>query len=170
MNELRGFPETEIVGIADEIRGLCAVITKIARADLQIRLESYGSGISAIEHGVLRHLSRGNSSMAEISRVMGIAPSTLVYVVDGLTKKKLVRRRKDPKDRRREPLSMEKKGADLFAQIPKMDANSVLVQSLRRMSEARRKQLVDLLSQFAGGLSDTALVRRHSDNQERSKL
>jgi DNA-binding MarR family transcriptional regulator len=57
--------------------------------------------------------------MAEISRLMGIAPSTLVYVVDGLTKKKLVKRGKDPKDRRREPLMLEKKGAELFAKFPK---------------------------------------------------
>ena len=47
--------------------------------------------------------------MAEISRLMGVAPSTLVYVVDGLTKKKLVKRGKDPKDRRRGAAANSKK-------------------------------------------------------------
>lgn len=156
----------EIVSIADEIRGLCAVITKIARADLQSRLESYDSGISAIEHGVLRHLSHSVSSMAEISRLMGVAPSTLVYVVDGLVKKKLVRRGKDPKDRRREPLLLEKKGADLFARIPKMDAKSLLVKSLQRMKESQRRDLVMLLNEFAEGLPGTGRQHPLSDSSE----
>jgi DNA-binding MarR family transcriptional regulator len=154
----------EIVAMADEIRSLCAVITKIARADLQSRLESYDSGISAIEHGVLRHLSHGVSSMAEISRLMGVAPSTLVYVVDGLVKKKLVRRGKDPKDRRREPLLLEKKGSDLFARIPKMDANSVLVKSLQRMKESQRRDLVMLLNEFAESLPDAGRLHLRSES------
>jgi DNA-binding MarR family transcriptional regulator len=142
----------ETIVMADKIRFLCSVITKIARADLQTRLEDHDSGISAIEHGVLRHLSRGVASMAEISRLMGVAPSTLVYVVDGLVKKKLVKRGKDPHDRRREPLSLEKKGAALFEQIPKMDASSVLVKRLEGMKETRRRELLALLDEFVQGL------------------
>jgi DNA-binding MarR family transcriptional regulator len=131
---------------------LCSIITKVARADLQSHLDTHGSGISSIEHGILRHLSHGITSMAEISRLMGVAPSTLVYVVDGLVKRKLVRRGKDPKDRRREPLLLEKKGATLFAAIPAMDADSALVQSLAGMKESHRRELVELLGAFAVGL------------------
>ncbi|HEX4809203.1 MAG TPA: MarR family transcriptional regulator [Bryobacteraceae bacterium] len=158
----------EIVSMADEIRGWCAVITKIARADLQFRLDTYDAGISAIEHGVLRHLSRGVSSMADISQLMGIAPSTLVYVVDGLVKKRLVKRRKDPKDRRREPLTLEKKGADLFDKIPKMDPNSVLVKSLERMTESQRRQLVELLNQFVAGLPGSERLRMLPESDQGS--
>lgn len=140
---------SETVAIAEQIRALCSVITKVARADLESHLKQHNSGITAIEHGVLRHLSRGVTSMAEISRLMGVAPSTLVYVVDGLTKRKLVKRGADPKDRRREPLMLEKKGAELFAKTPKMDASSVLVQSLERMSASRRNELLALLKEFA---------------------
>lgn len=140
---------SETVAIAEQIRALCSVITKVARADLESHLKQHHSGITAIEHGVLRHLSRGVTSMAEISRLMGVAPSTLVYVVDGLTQRKLVRRGTDPKDRRREPLMLEKKGAELFAKTPKMDASSVLVQSLERMPASRRNELLALLKEFA---------------------
>jgi DNA-binding MarR family transcriptional regulator len=142
----------ETIAMADKIRLLCSVITKIARADLQTRLENHDSAIGAIEHGVLRHLSRGVDSMAEISRLMGVAPSTLVYVVDGLVKKKLVKRGRDPNDRRREPLSLEKKGTALFNQIPKMDASSVLVKRLEGMKETRRCDLLALLDEFVMGL------------------
>ena len=150
--------------MANQIRALCSVITKIARADLQSRLESHDSGISAIEHGVLRHLSRGITSMAESRRLMGVAPSTLVYVVDGLKEKKLVRRGKDPKDRRREPLLLEKKAADLFARIPKMDASSVLVKSLESMKESRRHELVALLNEFVEGLPGSKRMYLRSES------
>ncbi len=145
----------DLVAMADQIRALCSVITKIARADLEARLRAKDFGISAIEHGVLRHLSHGVTSMAEISRLMGVAPSTLVYVVDGLAKKKLVKRGKDPKDRRREPLLLEKKGADLFSRFPKMDASSVLVRSLESMTEPRRREFLDVLNEFVRGLTDS---------------
>lgn len=142
----------ETVEAAKQIRLLCSVITKTARADLQARLDRNGSGISAIEHGVLRHLFDGVTSMAVISRRMGVAPSTLVYVVDGLAKRKLVRRDKDPKDRRREPLSLEKKGATLFGAIPEIDATSVLVRGLESIKTTERRELLRLLSEFAAGM------------------
>lgn len=140
--------QSETVAMAEQIRALCSVITKVARTDLESHLRQHGSGITAIEHGVLRHLSRGVTSMAEMSRLMGVAPSTLVYVVDALTKKKLVKRSKDPKDRRREPLQLEKKGAELFANSPKMDASSTLVKSLESMPTSRRRELLILLNEF----------------------
>lgn len=151
------------IRMADQLRALCSVVTKIARADLEARLQDHDSGISAIEHGVLRHLSHGVTSMAEISRLMGVAPSTLVYVVDGLTRKKLVKRGKDPKDRRREPLRLEKKGAELFARFPKMDASSILVMSLERMTESRRHDLLALLHELVEDL--TGSERHYLDTE-----
>lgn len=139
--------------MADQIRALCSVITKIARTDLESLLKDHDAGISAIEHGVLRHLSHGVGSMAEISKLMGVAPSTLVYVVDGLTKKRLVKRGRDPKDRRREPLLLEKRGAELFARSTKMDASSRLVRSLARMTESQRNELLALLHELVKGLT-----------------
>ena len=91
--------------------------------------------------------------MAEISRLMGVAPSTLVYVVDGLTKKKLVKRGRDLKDRRREPLLLEKRGAELFTKLPKLDAGSTLVRSLESMPVSRRRELLVLLNELLKGLT-----------------
>jgi len=143
-------PET--VAMAEQIRALCSVITKVARTDLESHLKEHDSGMTAIEHGVLRHLSRGVTSMAEMSRLMGVAASTLVYVVDGLTRKKLVRRGTDPGDRRRQPLLLEKKGARLFAHSPGMGAGSTLVRSLESMPAERRRELLSLLNEFARAL------------------
>ena len=159
-----GLPET--VAMAEQIRALCSVITKVARADLESHLKQHDSGITAIEHGVLRHLSRGVTSMAEISRLMGVAPSTLVYVVDGLTKKKLVKRGKDPNDRRREPLLLEKKGAELFANSPKLDASSSLVKCLESMSASRRRELLVLLNELVKELTGSERLYLDAESEE----
>ena len=145
--------QAETIAMAEQIWAVCSVITKVARTDLESHLKHHDSGISAIEHGVLRHLSRGVTSMAEISRLMGVAPSTLVYVVDGLTERKLVKRGRDPEDRRRGPLLLEKKGAELFAKTPKMDARSVLVRSLESMPASRRRELLVLLNELVKELT-----------------
>ena len=157
-----------IVDMASRIRAQCSIITKVARADLETRLKDHDSGITAIEHGLLRHLACGVTSMAEISRLMGVAPSTLVYVVDALVKKKLISRGKDPRDRRREPLVLEKKGAGLFAGIPTMESSSVLVKSLESMPEPRRRELLLLLNEFAAGLpgADCLYLRTESGEAE----
>jgi DNA-binding MarR family transcriptional regulator len=145
---INGSEQDTAVAMAEQIWAVCSVITKVARTDLESRLKHHDSGFSAIEHGVLRHLSRGVTSMAEMSRLMGVAPSTLVYVVDGLTKRKLVKRSRDPKDRRREPLLLEKRGAELFAKTPRMDASSVLVRGLESMPASRRRELLALLNEL----------------------
>jgi DNA-binding MarR family transcriptional regulator len=154
------------IAMADRLMALCSIITKVARADLESRLKQHDSGITAIEHGVLRHLSHGVTSMAEMSRLMGVAPSTLVYVVDGLTKKKLVRRGKDPKDRRREPLLLEKKGVELFANSPKMDAGSTLVKSLESMPAYRRRELLALLNELVRELTDSDRLYLNAETAE----
>lgn len=157
---------TDTVAVAEQIWAVCSVITKVARADLESRLKQHDSGFSAIEHGVLRHLSRGITSMAEICRLMGVAPSTLVYVVDGLTKRKLVKRGVDPKDRRREPLLLERKGAELFAKTPKMDSASLLVCSLGRMSAPRRRELMILLNELVNELTGSERLYLGSEPAE----
>lgn len=89
-----------------------------------------------------------------------------MYVVDGLAKKKLVKRGKDPKDRRREPLLLEKKGADLFARFPRMDASSVLVRSLQSMTESRRRDFLELLKEFANGLTSADQLYLRAASEE----
>ena len=159
-----GLPET--VAMAEQIRALCSVITKVARADLESHLKQHDYGITAIEHGVLRHLSHGVTSMAEMSRLMGVAPSTLVYVVDGLTKKKLVKRCKDPMDRRREPLLLEKKGAELFANSPKLGARSSLVKSLESMPVSGRRELLVRLNELVKELTGSERLYLDAESKE----
>jgi DNA-binding MarR family transcriptional regulator len=108
--------------------------------------------------------------MAEISRRMGVAPSTLVYVVDELVKKNLVNRGKDPNDRRREPLLLTKNGADLFTKIPGMEMSSILVKSLQGMKEPRRHDLLNLLNEFVEGLAGSEMLSLRAESREADRL
>ena len=114
--------------------------------------------------------SRGPQNMAGLAEAVGVTPATATRMCDRLVKKKLVKRGKDPKDRRREPLHLEKKGAALFSQIPKMDASSVLVQRLEGMKETRRRELVALLDEFVQDLpgAERRALRPESENAEES--
>jgi DNA-binding MarR family transcriptional regulator len=89
-----------------------------------------------------------------------------VYVVDGLTKKKLVKRGKDPKDRRREPLLLEKKGAELFANSPQMDASSSLVKSLGTIPASRRRELLNLLNELVMELTGSERLYLDAESEE----
>jgi len=146
----------ELEMVANEVRGLCEAITKGARRDQEQLLQRHGAGISAIEHGVLRRLSQGAETLAELSRLMAVTPSTLVYVIDGLVQSGLIVREKDLRDRRRELLSFTAKGRKLLAGIPDMDAESALVKSLKGMTELEREGLKNALRRLAGNLQSAA--------------
>lgn len=146
--------EDELAGMADEVRALCAIMTKVARRDLEKLLDRRDAGIRAIEHGVLRNLQGGGLTLASLSRAMMMTPSSLVPVVDRLEDKSLLRRGKDPKDRRRSPLSLTGEAVELMARIPAMDGDSVLVEALDSMSDERRDQLLASLRLLVGRLTD----------------
>lgn len=149
--QMRRENQHQTVGIANELRGLCAVVTKVARRDHEQLLDRHKTGIYALEHGVLRRLAQ-TQTLAELARLMGATPSTLVYVIDGLARKGLVVREKDKHDRRRQPLSLTAKGRALLSTIPEMDTQSVLVQSLTTMSKSDVAMLRKVLRAFVEGL------------------
>ncbi len=102
--------------------------------------------------------------MAEISRLMAVRPPTLVYVIDGLIAKCLVTRAKDTRDRRRQPLALAVKGKKLLANFSAMDADSILVRSLLRMTAKQRLDLRTLLAQLASGLGESPLANRSPES------
>lgn len=146
--------ETDVVAAASEVRALSAVVTKVARRDLEERLGRGGVGVRAVEHGVLRHLADGDRTLAYLSRVMMLVPSTLVSVIDGLEEKGLLRRGTDPKDRRRSPLTLTGEGEELVARAAEMDGDGALVRALAAMGEERGRELLALMRSFVGHLTD----------------
>ncbi len=142
------------MSLAYELWGLSAVVTKTGRRDLEQRLGRQKADIRAIEHGILRHLQTDKHTLAYLSRAMGVAPSSLVPVLDRLENKGLIRRNKDPKDRRRLPVTLTKEGEELLEQVPAVDDSSVLVSALRSLSKEQQQQLLLLLRSFVSALTN----------------
>jgi DNA-binding MarR family transcriptional regulator len=141
-------PADDLPALAAEIRRCSAIITKIARQDLEEQLARSASGIRALEHGVLRWLSAGACTLSDLSRAMQAPPSTLVLVIDELERKGLVERGRDPRDRRRTPLALTEQGRELLEHLAKLDWQSVLVRSLQALPPEQRLQLHTLLRLF----------------------
>ena len=162
--------------MADAIRGGCAIVTKVARRDHQQLLDRHQAGINALEHGVLRRLAHGAQTLAELSQLMAVTPSTLVYTIDGLARKGLVIRRTDKTDRRREPLALTTNGQHVLAGIPNMDTDSAITHALRCMSQRDRTALLKLMSIFIAGFpaaknwgAEVASLARYQTVRKRPK-
>ncbi len=144
----------ELYTRANEIRILAALVTKMTRRDLQRRLDSWGTGVSELQYGIMRLLSYQEYTISELSCKFMLDPSTLVPAVDALERKKLARRGRDPGDRRRNPLSLTKRGAEFVARVPVMDGQDSLVKSLNAMGDEQCQQLLMLLRELVGRMAE----------------
>jgi DNA-binding MarR family transcriptional regulator len=144
----------EAITTAAHIRLLSFIISKLARQELEQRMEIAGIALKATQYWVLRLLRTHERTLADLSRRLGLDASTLVAVVDSLERKGLIQRVPDLRDRRRTPIKLTSAGSELLDQISQLDSESVLVRSLHHMGDGQGQQLLHLLSQFVMHLSD----------------
>src|SRR5680860_692827 len=130
-------------------RILCSMVAKLAKRDLEVRLEAENAEISGLAYAVLAALRHRQATSAEISRKMMLTPATLVPVVDTLEEQGLVERRQDPDDRRRTPLFVTPAGRSLLERVPLVDDTDSLVVSLENLGEEATHDLLHLLRQLA---------------------
>lgn len=92
-------PPTAATPSLDILRSLRRIMRRVEGASAEL-LEAHG--VTAPQLLCLHALVRaGNLTQIELSREVRLSPSTLVGVIDRLEAKGLVRRRRDPDDRRR---------------------------------------------------------------------
>ena len=97
-----------------------------------------------------------------------VAPATLVPMIDNLESKKLVIRKTDAKDRRKNPIHLTQKGIDIVAKIPLMDEKNKLMRSVDKLGEQKTSKLITLLEEIVTELSgDTKLIEAVSENLEK---
>lgn len=149
---------TDLLSTAQDIRLLASVITKLAKRDLEQRLASYGTALTALQYGVLRTLVEGPRTLSDMSRQFAVEPATLVPVIDALERKGLARRGADPHDRRRSPLSITEHGETILARVPFLDPHDSLVASLNNLGDEKAQQLRNLLHDLALALTENETV------------
>lgn len=98
-------------------------------------------GYNLREYWVLTCLVDGDAaSQATLGEILGIDRSDMVRLVDSLEKRHLAKRVKDAKDRRRQIISVTKKGAKAHAQLTPL----VTAAEDRALDESNSKQLKHL--------------------------
>ncbi len=126
----------------------------ISRLAMRHHEEQFGAGISGLQYGILRVLSLNSFTLSELSKKFVLDPSTLVPVVDALELKGLVRRGKDPHDRRRTPLSITDSGTATLNHVPLSHEDDVFYKSVAKLGEERAHLLVALLRELISSLPD----------------
>lgn len=94
---------TDAARLADGARAAVRVARVAAGAVAEVDLTLAQYRVMVFVDGVDRPAS-------EVARLLGVSPSTLTSVVDGLCQREMVRRRSDPTDGRRVVLSITDRG------------------------------------------------------------
>jgi DNA-binding MarR family transcriptional regulator len=90
--------------------------------------------------------ARTGANQQELGAVMGIDPSTMVSLIDGLQDAGLVERRPHPKDRRARVVTLTPKGRRLLRRAREL-ALEVEDEVLRGLTATQRRELIKLLRQ-----------------------
>jgi DNA-binding MarR family transcriptional regulator len=144
--------------MAMEIHMLGAILTKRTIMAIESDQVLVEAGISMSQFGVLRALRRSDRTISELSRILMVDPSTLVPVVDALEEKGLAVRGKDPHDRRRVPISLTRRGAEIATKQPMKGPfaaqENPLLRSVVAMGPERAQLLLTLLREMVSFLPD----------------
>lgn len=128
-------------GKAHEIRMLTMLVTKISRQIIEQRFAQEGLELTMFHYLILNMVKQEKLTLTDISKRMGVDPSTLVPMVDGLVKKGYIKRERDPEDRRRYPLQVTEKGSELLKNAHYCMENDPLENALTRLDESEIEQL-----------------------------
>lgn len=130
------------------------------------RVQSNGGGLDsaccgltyAQCHPLLEIGERGRSSVGELAEALDLDKSTLSRSVDGLVKRRLVRRRTDPRDRRYVVLTLTPRGREICDEINRKN-DDYFDRVLRQLSASERRTLLRSLRRLVEAMEATARAR-----------
>jgi len=137
-----------------EIQILCGVLLKTTAQSLEQRLAEMNMPLSRLQFHILHMVSFEARTITEVSRKMGLDPSTVSLSVDALERKGLVERKRDPKDRRRMPVTITDHGRVLLRQSHVIPDDDPSHQALLRLGDEKSAALLHLLQQMISYLPD----------------
>jgi len=140
--------------LAHRLRASYAIILRINRQDLEKRLKKKNITISPLSVAAIRLIANEPKTIGELSKMMIMAPASLVPVVDTLVKNGFIKKDTDPKDRRRNPLTVTQKGIQTISKFKAISSKDALVKNLEKLGVNKAKKLTtlseELLSMMTG--------------------
>jgi len=141
--------EEQLKSNALELHALLGGLFKAEHQAIEKRLLQQDAEMTRLQFGILMMLAHGGTqTISELSRKLGVDPSTLVPAVDALERKELILRQRDPNDRRRVPLSLTEAGQALTQQINMLADDDPILVGLRGMTAESRQRLLQLLCEL----------------------
>ena len=110
-------------------------------------------GITPLQLGILRSLSRDSFTLNDLARRMMFKPPSILPAVDLLEKNGFITRRNDPRDRRKIHLVATAKGRRILERVISSRKLDPLGSAFKRMTDRKKKQLVALLMELNDGIS-----------------
>lgn len=148
----------DLYPVASEILLYSALLLKFSNQALEERLRASGEPISSLQHGILRMLQYETLTISEISQRLGLDPSTLVRAVDALERRDLARRGSDPRDRRRNPITITERGIELVTAVPAICGEDPALRALQSLGIGTAAQLRDLLRRLISEFPEGKMV------------
>lgn len=139
---------------AVEFRMLNAFIGKTAVQALAERFRAQGVSLGHLQFGVLQIVSDEPQGLTDLSRKLGLAPSTLVPTIDSLEERQLVVRQRDTADRRRVLIEVTRAGSDMLDTLLSVHEGDPLHSAITRLGEERTALLLDTLRELIGLLPE----------------
>lgn len=103
--------------------------------------------VSYQQLNVLYYVRAEDASMADIARVLGVAPTVITGLVDRLESRGLIRRESHPTDRRRIQLVLTEKGLEISQRVER-EITARIEKQVGMLSPERQANLREGLSLF----------------------
>ncbi|GAA3108404.1 MarR family winged helix-turn-helix transcriptional regulator [Streptosporangium carneum] len=131
-------------------RGTAFLLAQVgAHAAARFAERISGLGVVPADVGLLRMIAmRPGRSQQSLAEELGVVPSRVVALVDGLERKKLVERRRNPQDRRHYALHLTDEGAHVMSEMRELGAAHE-DEICAALDETQREQLAGLLGAVA---------------------
>src|ERR1041385_4154375 len=99
------------------LKALLFGLVKQAKIDLEKKFAKAKIDLTPFQYGVLSMIKHQPSTLNELAAKLGVKPPSVLPPVDALTKKGYVIRTADREDRRKNHLTITKKGTSIFSKI-----------------------------------------------------
>lgn len=162
-----GIPMVMTVNNKDalEIRTLAMIMVKIPRQQMAQHFAESDIDLSMLQYHIMSMALRHQPTIADISRMFGLDPSTLVPSVDALVKKGYLKRERDPEDRRRYPLHLTESGKKLHCDIGTQFGEDPLYTALNTLSQGEVDTLRNLLRKMILALPEGEVALEEFDER-----
>ncbi|SFJ86291.1 DNA-binding transcriptional regulator, MarR family [Streptosporangium canum] len=140
-------------------RGAAFLLSQVgAHAATRFAERIGGLGVAPSDVGLLRMIAtRPGRSQQSLAEELGVVPSRVVALVDGLERKGLVERRRNPQDRRNYALHLAAEGERVMAGMRDL-ASAHEDEICAALDDTQRAQLTELLEAIAAQQGLTAGV------------